>query len=169
MLKIRTANLADAQLLADHNCAMALETEGKTLDPKAAIAGAEGLFERPQFGFYIVAEAWEPEAISSQAGAPQVRSSTAATLLVTYEWSDWRNGLFWWIQSVYVKAEFRRQGIYTEMYRQLQGMAAASPTPVCGFRLYAETENRAAQATYTNCGMKACDYIMFEQETGLVG
>jgi ribosomal protein S18 acetylase RimI-like enzyme len=159
MIKIRTANVADAQLLADHNCAMALETEGKILDAQAAIAGAEGLFERPQFGFYIVAEVREPEA----------SSSVAATLLVTYEWSDWRNGLFWWIQSVYVKAEFRRQGIYTEMYRQLQEMAAASPTPVCGFRLYAETENTAAQATYKNCGMKACDYIMFEQETGLEG
>ena len=167
MIKIRIANVADAQLLADHNCAMALETEGKILDAKAAIAGAEGLFERPQFGFYIVAEAREPEASSSKAGALKASSSVAATLLVTYEWSDWRNGLFWWIQSVYVKAEFRRQGIYTEMYRQLQEMAAASPTPVCGFRLYAETENTTAQATYKNCGMKACDYIMFEQETGL--
>ena len=97
MLKIRTASLEDAQLLSSHNCAMALETEDKILDPVASLAGVEGLFERPQFGFYLVAE---------------VDSVPAATLMVTYEWSDWRNGLFWWIQSVYVKAEYRRQGIY---------------------------------------------------------
>jgi ribosomal protein S18 acetylase RimI-like enzyme len=87
----------------------------------------------------------------------------AATLMVTYEWSDWRNGLFWWIQSVYVKADFRRQGLYSAMYEELKVMAAAQETPVCGFRLYAETDNHNAQATYNNCGMQVCDYIMFEQ------
>ncbi|MGB1868965.1 MAG: GNAT family N-acetyltransferase [Porticoccaceae bacterium] len=148
MLKIRTASLEDAPLLSGHNCAMALETEGKILDPKASLAGVEGLFERPQFGFYLVAE---------------VDSVPAATLMVTYEWSDWRNGLFWWIQSVYVKAEFRRQGIYRAMYQQLKVMAESSSIPVCGFRLYAETDNRNAQATYRECGMKQCDYVMFEQ------
>jgi ribosomal protein S18 acetylase RimI-like enzyme len=151
MFKIRTASLEDAQLLSSHNCAMALETENKILDPEASLAGVEGLFERPQFGFYLVAE---------------VEAVPAATLMVTYEWSDWRNGLFWWIQSVYVKAEFRRQGVYRAMYQQLQTMARASTIPVCGFRLYAETENRKAQATYKDCGMKVCDYIMFEQSTG---
>ena len=150
MLKIRTASLEDAQLLSSHNCAMALETEDKILDPVASLAGVEGLFERPQFGFYLVAE---------------VDSVPAATLMVTYEWSDWRNGLFWWIQSVYVKAEYRRQGIYRAMYQQLQAMAEASSVPVCGFRIYAETENSKAQATYKDCGMKLCDYVMFEQST----
>ena len=150
MLKIRTASLEDAQLFSSHNCAMALETEDKILDPVASLAGVEGLFERPQFGFYLVAE---------------VDSVPAATLMVTYEWSDWRNGLFWWIQSVYVKAEYRRQGIYRAMYQQLQAMAEASSVPVCGFRLYAETENSKAQATYKDCGMKLCDYVMFEQST----
>lgn len=150
MLKIRTASLEDAPLLSSHNCAMALETEDKILDPVASLAGVEGLFERPQFGFYLVAE---------------VDSVPAATLMVTYEWSDWRNGLFWWIQSVYVKAEYRRQGIYRAMYQQLQAMAEASSVPVCGFRLYAETENSKAQATYKDCGMKLCDYVMFEQST----
>ncbi|MDG1164794.1 MAG: GNAT family N-acetyltransferase [Porticoccaceae bacterium] len=151
MLKIRTASPEDASLIMSHNCAMALETEGKVLDPEAAIAGVEGLFKRPQFGFYLVAE---------------VDGLPAATLMVTYEWSDWRNGLFWWIQSVYVASEFRRQGIYRAMYFQLQFMAKASSIPVCGFRLYAETENHNAQATYKDCGMKVCDYIMFEQGTG---
>ena len=80
MLKIRIAEKSDASLLSGHNCAMALETENKVLDPQAAMLGVEGLFERPQFGFYLIAE---------------VDGLPAATLMVTYEWSDWRNGLFW--------------------------------------------------------------------------
>lgn len=151
MLRVRTAGPEDTELLASHNCAMALETEGKTLDPKKATAGVEGLFQHAQFGFYLVAE---------------VDSVTAATLMVTYEWSDWRNGLFWWIQSVYVKPQFRRQGVYSAMYQQLQEMAKASPVEVCGFRLYAETENSSAHATYRNSGMHVCEYIMFEQGLG---
>jgi ribosomal protein S18 acetylase RimI-like enzyme len=151
MLTMRTAEPEDANLLTGHNCAMALETEGKTLDAVKAMAGVQGLFAHPQFGFYLVAE---------------VDSQAAATLMVTYEWSDWRNGLFWWIQSVYVKPQFRRQGIYTAMYDQLQVMAEASAIEVCGFRLYAETDNHSAQATYKKNGMHVCDYIMFEQGLG---
>ena len=86
--------------------------------------------------------------------------------MVTYEWSDWRNGLIWWIQSVYVKPEYRRQGIYRAMYQQLQTMAKASSVPVCGFRLYAEIDNANAHMTYKDCGMKQCDYLMFEEMTG---
>ncbi len=151
MLTMRTATLEDSRLLTAHNCAMALETENKELDPEKAIMGVEGLFERPQFGFYLVAE---------KAGL------AAATLMVTYEWSDWRNGLIWWIQSVYVKPEYRRQGIYRAMYEQLQAMANASSVPVCGFRLYAEIDNANAHMTYKDCGMNQCDYLMFEEMTG---
>lgn len=150
MVKIRIAEKSDAPLLTANNCAMALETENKVLDPQEATLGVDGLFERPQFGFYLIAE---------------VNGIPAATLMVTYEWSDWRNGLFWWIQSVYVKDEYRRQGLYSAMYAELKAMAVAQQTPVCGFRLYAETENINAQATYNNCGMHACDYIMFEETT----
>jgi ribosomal protein S18 acetylase RimI-like enzyme len=150
MLKMRIAEKIDIPLIAAHNCAMAMETENKMLDPKVATLGVEGLFTRPHFGFYLVAD---------------IDQMSAATLMVTYEWSDWRNGLFWWIQSVYVKEEFRRQGLYSAMYEQLKVMAAESETPVCGFRLYAENENIAAQATYKKCGMHACDYVMFEQST----
>jgi GNAT superfamily N-acetyltransferase len=108
----------------------------------------KGLFDRPQFGFYLLANIGE---------------KPAASLMVTYEWSDWRNGVFWWIQSVYVKTEFRRQGIYAAMYSELKKMASESHTPVCGFRLYAETENIKAHATYMSSGMNACNYIMFEE------
>ena len=85
MLNIRVAQRSDAPLLTAHNCAMALETENRVLDAQTAKRGVEGLFARPQFGFYLIAE---------------VDQMPAATLMVTYEWSDWRNGLFWWIQSV---------------------------------------------------------------------
>jgi len=151
MLDIRIANAeSDAVTLAEHNCAMALETEGKLLDLDVAILGVNGLFERPEFGFYLVAE---------------VDGIIASTLMVTYEWSDWRNGLFWWIQSVYVKPQFRRQGHYRGMYERLKAMAIEQATPVCGFRLYAETENVNAHATYKASGMHVCEYFMFEEET----
>ena len=149
MLTIRTADhLNDSTTIVEHNCAMALETEGKVLDKQTASLGVIGLFDRPQFGFYLLAN---------------IDEKPAASLMVTYEWSDWRNGVFWWIQSVYVKTEFRRQGIYAAMYSELKKIASESNTPVCGFRLYAETENIAAHATYTSSGMNACNYIMFEE------
>jgi ribosomal protein S18 acetylase RimI-like enzyme len=148
MFNLRIAEKPDAPMLAAHNCAMALETENKRLDGAIATLGVEGLFERPEFGFYLVAKS---------------DSLAAASLLVTYEWSDWRNGLFWWIQSVYVKPEFRRLGVYREMYDYLKEMALSQSTPVCGFRLYAETENHVAQSTYKHLGMHACEYIMFEE------
>lgn len=151
MVDIRVANAeSDALILAEHNCAMALETENKLLDLEVAILGVNGLFKRPEFGFYLVA---------------QVNGTVAATLMVTYEWSDWRNGLFWWIQSVYVKPQFRRQGLYRGMYEQLKTMALGQETPVCGFRLYAETDNVGAHATYVDSGMHVCRYLMFEEET----
>ena len=149
MLNIRIAKVAqDTLFIAQNNCAMALETEDKKLDLTTAQLGVNGLFERPQFGFYMIAES---------------DGRAAASLMVTYEWSDWRNGLFWWIQSVYVHQDFRRKGIYREMYVALKNMALSEPTPVCGFRLYAETENITAHSTYKNSGMHICDYIMFEE------
>lgn len=153
MLVIRTANGDDdAKILAQHNCAMAMETEGKVLNFDIVNSGVLGLMARSEYGFYLVAEM---ETADSR--------DVAATLMVTYEWSDWRNGLFWWIQSVYVKSDYRRQGIYRTMYDHLREMSAQAEIPVCGFRLYAETENVVAQATYKDCGMDQCEYLMFEQ------
>ena len=155
MINIRVADAQqDASMLTQHNCAMALETENKVLDPEAAQLGVQGLFERPQFGFYLVAE---------------VDGQPAASLMVTYEWSDWRNGLFWWIQSVYVKQDCRRKGLYRAMYAELKRMALTQPMAVCGFRLYAETDNTNAHATYRECGMHVCEYLMFEESTAQAG
>lgn len=83
--------------------------------------------------------------------------------MITKEWSDWRNGLFWWIQSVYVKPEYRRQGIYRRMYRFVKDLAENHPE-VCGCRLYVEKENTVAQSTYSALGMTETHYKLFEEE-----
>jgi ribosomal protein S18 acetylase RimI-like enzyme len=82
--------------------------------------------------------------------------------MITYEWSDWRDGLFWWVQSVYVKPEHRRRGVYTVLYEFVKALAAADPS-VRGFRLYVERENAAAQRTYERLGMSESHYKMYEE------
>jgi ribosomal protein S18 acetylase RimI-like enzyme len=112
----------------------------------------ENLLRDERYGFYVVAE------YCASADSREV----AGSLMVTYEWSDWRNGVFWWIQSVYVKPEFRRQGVYRRLYEFIK-QRAAQESNVCGFRLYVEKENRIAQATYERLGMTETYYKMFEE------
>jgi len=146
-LKIRRATLRDAPALVAFNSAMALETERKVLLPSVIRAGVRGLLRRPDSGFYLVAERG---------------GEVIAALMVTKEWSDWRNGDFWWIQSVYVRPQFRRRGVYRRLYRHLQALAAKKRA-VCGFRLYVERRNHRAQATYRASGMERTHYLVFEQ------
>ena len=146
-MKIRRAAWRDAKVLVAFNAAMALETERKVLLPRVIGAGVRGLLRRPDSGFYVVAER-DGEVI--------------AALMVTKEWSDWRNGDFWWIQSVYVRPEFRRRGVYRRLYGHLQDLAAKKRA-VCGFRLYVERNNRRAQATYRAAGMERTHYLVFEE------
>src|SRR5256884_9979612 len=108
-LNIRRAARRDAAALIAFNSAMALETERKVLLPHVIGAGVRGLLRRPDSGFYTVAE---------------LGGEVIAALMITKEWSDWRNGDFWWIQSVYVRPEFRRKGIYSRMYRHVQALPA---------------------------------------------
>lgn len=143
---IRAATPRDAPALIEFNAAMALETEGKNLLPEVIGAGVRGLLDNPVAGFYVLAET----------------ERVLAALMITKEWSDWRNGSFWWIQSVYVRPEARRQGVYRRLYRHVQEMAAKDPQ-VCGFRLYVERENSAAQAAYAALGMKETRYFVFEE------
>src|SRR4030081_874013 len=145
-LNVRRATRRDARVLTEFNRAMALETERKLLRPRVIGAGVRGLLRRPDSGFYTVAE---------------LGGEVIAALMVTKEWSDWRNGDFWWIQSVYVLPGFRRQGIYSRMYRHVQALAAKDRA-VCGFRLYVERHNRRAQATYRASGMRRTDYLVYE-------
>jgi ribosomal protein S18 acetylase RimI-like enzyme len=145
-MRIRLAAAADAGVLVAFNVAMALETEGKELLPDVIGAGVESLLGNPAAGFYLLAEA----------------DDVVGSLMVTKEWSDWRNGTFWWIQSVYVRPQSRRQGVYKKLYRHVQELAANDPK-VCGFRLYVERENSRAQATYSALGMKQTHYLVFEE------
>ncbi len=144
-LLIRPACLDDVPNLLAWNAAMAWETEHKRLDPAILERGIGAVFERPQRGLYLVAE----------------RDGVAVgSLLVTYEWSDWRCGDFWWIQSVYVSPEARRSGVFRALYADVERRAAAAGA--VGLRLYVETENRRAQDTYADLGMQRCHYWMYE-------
>jgi len=147
MVTIRPAVPADAETIAVFNEAMAYETERKTLDPATIRAGVKGLLSRPSLGFYLLAE---------EAGTP------AGQLMITYEWSDWRCSVFWWIQSVYVRPEYRGKGVYRALHERVRQMAKEAGG-VCGFRLYVEKENATAQATYLRMGMHETRYRLFEE------
>jgi GNAT superfamily N-acetyltransferase len=142
---IRKATLADLERIVEHNLAMALQTEDRRLDPVRVRRGTRGVLDDASHGFYLVAE---------HAGQP------AGQLMITYEWSDWRNGRFWWIQSVYVRPEFRRRGIFRALFDHLAGMARESGA--CGLRLYADRDNQSAHAVYRRLGMRESHYDMFE-------
>lgn len=153
-IKIRTTTLEDADAISDCNQMMAMETENKTLPEHTINRGVRRLMEQPQYGFYLIAESDTAEATPPIAG----------TCMVTTEWSDWRDGLFWWVQSVYVKPEYRKQGVYTAMYNTIKSMAAKQPD-ICGFRLYVEKDNKVAQKAYESLGMSVTDYLLYEALT----
>src|SRR5512146_2642080 len=129
-ITIRDAQIDDATFLAAGNVAMALESEHKRLDPATVARGVQAVLDDSSRGRYFVAE---------RDGRP------VGQLMVTYEWSDWRNGNFWWIQSVYVLPEARRLGVFRRLFAHLERLAKADAT-VCGIRLYVERENARAQA-----------------------
>ena len=143
---IRFGKHDDAPVLAQFNVAMAWETEEKQLTLSTVAQGVEAVLEQPEHGFYVVAEQ---------------NSEVIGSLLVTYEWSDWRCARFWWIQSVYVKPESRAQGVFRRLYAFLEAEAARTPG-VCGFRLYVEQSNHTAQQTYARMNMEKTGYDMYE-------
>lgn len=146
-MKIRRAENDDTPSLVDFNQKMALETEGKRLDESVLSSGVQAVFADPNKGFYVVAE--EDEAI-------------VGGLLVTFEWSDWRNKWFWWIQSVYIIPEARGKSIYSRLYNFVK-KEAAKKGDVCGFRLYVERENAHAIRVYEKMGMENSVYFMYEE------
>jgi GNAT superfamily N-acetyltransferase len=148
-LNIRLAKRTDADALVEFNQAMALETEGKTLEADKIASGVAAVFADEKKGFYVVAED---------------HGRIVGGLMVTYEWSDWRNAWFWWIQSVYIRPEARGQRLYRQMYEFVKQRAAEAGN-VCGFRLYVETENLHAQNVYDAVGMQRSHYLMYEDET----
>ncbi len=144
---IRQALAQDAAELAEFNISMARETESVELIPDVIRAGVEAMIQHPERGFYLVVE---------------LDNGIQASLMVTTEWSDWRNGTFWWIQSVYVRPRYRRQGLYRELYERVKELAEQDSS-VCGFRLYVERDNRIAQQTYASLGMRETEYKIFEE------
>jgi ribosomal protein S18 acetylase RimI-like enzyme len=147
-VNVRLATLDDLDTLVAFQQSMAEETEDKGLDPGILRKGIRHLLAHPTEGFYLVAER-DGEALGS--------------LMVTFEWSDWRNGRFWWIQSVYVARSTRRQGVYSALHDAIRGRAQADPQG-CGIRLYVERENSGAQQTYQALGMVETHYRLYEEE-----
>lgn len=147
---IRDATLDDATTIADYNSRMAEETEGRALRPDVIGPGVSRVLRNSARGRYWVAESG---------------NVIVGQLMVTYEWSDWRNATIWWIQSVYVPPECRRKGVFSALYQHVESMAKAEPG-VCGLRLYAENDNHRAQETYKALGMVKTSYLVMESMLG---
>ncbi|MGI9036365.1 MAG: GNAT family N-acetyltransferase [Pyrinomonadaceae bacterium] len=143
----RVATMADTNSLVEFNQAMAFETERKYLDAQVLQSGVEAVLRDERKGFYAVAES---------------EGKIVGGLMVTFEWSDWRDKWFWWIQSVYVLPEKRGRGVYRRLYEFVKHQAQMR-RDVCGFRLYVERENAAAQGVYEKLGMAESHYLMFEE------
>ena len=148
LIQIRAANSADAETIAAFNAAMARETEQRELDDRALLSGVRHVLEQPELGVYYLA---------------QLDGRVVGQMLITREWSDWRNGLFWWIQSVYVHPEARRRGVYRALHEWIERHGRTTPG-VCGLRLYVETENAVAQRTYEQLGMARTSYALYETD-----
>lgn len=156
-LRIRDAVPADRDLIAEWMIAMAWETEHKRLDPPTVHAGVEaGLADEAKARYFIAMR-------EADVAGQETIAVPAGTLMFTHEWSDWRNGDWWWIQSVYVAPEHRRQGVYNALHSHVAALARATPR-VVGLRLYVERENMSAQQTYRSLDMDDSGYLLYETE-----
>lgn len=144
-ISIRKAKPDDASVIIDFQQKMAWETEHMTLLPEIISKGVNAVFQNPFYGQYWVAAE---------------NDKVVASLLITYEWSDWRNSVVWWFQSVYVLPEYRRSGIFRSMYSHIKSEALKSG--IAGLRLYVETNNSGAQRTYEALGMQSEHYRFYE-------
>ena len=142
---IRPATLEDAEFLVSGNSSMSRDRSPR-VEYEHATCRSLRHFRRPARGFYLIAE---------------IDGQPAGQMMITYEWSDWRNGAFWWIQSVYTLPESRGRGVFKALYSHVESLALESGG-VCGLRLYVEAHNQRAQAAYERCGMKEAVYRMFE-------
>ena len=149
-IHIRRAAPEDIERLVEFNAQMALETEGKALSLPVLQAGVARVLEEPARGFYLVAEC---------------DGLVAGCLMITFEWSDWRNGDWWWLQSVYIAPPFRRHGVFRTLHAEIESAARAT-AGVVGLRLYVERENHRAQATYAALGLREAEYAMWERGFG---
>ena len=151
-LRVRRGVPADADMLAEFNTRMALETEGVRLDPAVIGPGVRAALADEAKAIYFVAEA---------------AGRVVGQLMVTHEWSDWRNGDIWWVQSVYVHPDHRRRGVFRGLYDHARG--EAKKVGAVGVRLYVEENNAAAQAVYRQLGMEMSHYRVMEEMFGTHG
>jgi len=146
MISIREAKEKDISILIDFQQRLANESEGVKLDGTILHAGLQAMFDDPAKGIYYVVEDGE-EIIGCH--------------LITYEWSDWRNGLIWWLQSVYVKESHRKKGIFKMMYDNILRIIKADSNLI-GLRLYVDKTNARAIKVYESMGMDGSHYTVFE-------
>ncbi|MEJ2602193.1 MAG: GNAT family N-acetyltransferase [Gammaproteobacteria bacterium] len=153
-LLLRDAEPADAAVITEFNVRLAVESEDIRLDPERVAAGVAALLSDPALGRYWIAES---------------EGRIVGQIMTTWEWSDWRNGMIWWIQSVYVCEDVRGRGVFSALYRHVERLARQE-SGVCGLRLYVENGNRRAQRVYETLGMNDGGYhvmeLFFDQETG---
>ncbi len=147
-IRIREAAPADGPAVAEFNMLLARESEGLHLDAASVRAGVKAVLTDRAKGIYFLAEA---------------DGAVVGQTKITYEWSDWRNGNIWWIQSVYVKPEFRRAGVFRALFNHVRALAKAR-TEVCTIRLYVHGDNTRACQSYQRLGMARTRYEVFELE-----
>ena len=147
-MEISTGIYNDIEAITSFQIAMALESEGTVLDSERVHNGVTAVMEEESKGTYIVA---------------RIEGRPVASLMITREWSDWNNGWYWWIQSVYVMPEHRGQGIFRAMYTKVIEMAKEQN--IAQVRLYVDRHNTHAQKVYQKLGMEECHYLMYEIST----
>ena len=145
-IKIRKAEVSDAEIIAEFNLRLARETENIALEPARLLSGVVALLRDAAKGVYYVAE---------------INGEIVGQVMITYEWSDWRNGNLWWLQSVYVKEAFRGRGVFRALFRYVEGLAQAQGG-VEAIRLYMHEKNQTARRSYEGLGMAQTEYIVFE-------
>jgi GNAT superfamily N-acetyltransferase len=148
-MKIRPAVPADLPVIKEFNVRLALESENLRLDPATVLTGVAAVLNDRLKGVYFVAETPNGEVVGQ--------------LMITYEWSDWRNGNIWWIQSVYVRPDFRGRGIFKSLFQHIHKLARETPE-VCTIRLYLEKHNESARQAYTKLGLTETAYAVMEIE-----
>ena len=163
-ITVRSATPGDAATIAAFNSAMAEETEGRALDPDLINPGVAAVLDDAAKGRYWVAiddGADDRDVGEGTVDRTMLDPTIVGQIMVTYEWSDWRNGVLWWIQSVYIDARYRRRGVFSALYRHVETLARETPD-CCGIRLYVERDNSRAQQTYASLGMVKPGYEVME-------
>ena len=147
-ITVRLGTAGDASFVVQCNMQLARETENLALEVGTVRKGVDAVLSDRAKGFYLIGE---------------IDGRLAGLLLITYEWSDWRNGVFWWIQSVYTIPELRHRGVFQALYCQVELLAREAGT-VCGLRLYVASSNVEAQKIYERCSLHLTDYLLFERD-----